>query len=332
MSRFKTQLPSYCALLRSKVFPSSPFSDISSPSSSRSGSPDNSHNPVLTHPHPKHKALSRKTSPLPSRHESALPSVPVLSTTSHRERSKSKSTNTTATTSTSGTTRTKGDSSARALARERSRSLSVSLAQEEEARKRAGSAGVSNKKRVLNKEISMSRVFKPKPKTKSNPIDPGSGSSITGNNNNPNLTNSALDRGVSEANGVERTRVRSRSSIRDEGITLVDDTPVKLRPARTKSSSYSQSCAGTSLGGPSTGTTNSGSGTGSNSGMKRGNEPTLFAMDEEEFWNPPGTSGRFPLRSLSVSGDLSDEDFGSGKEGEGGVEKGSFGNASSTAP
>lgn len=53
-------------------------------------------------------------------------------------------------------------SKARQLARARSRSLSVSLAQEQEARERASTA--PPKKPMLNREISMSRTFKPKPK------------------------------------------------------------------------------------------------------------------------------------------------------------------------
>lgn len=49
------------------------------------------------------------------------------------------------------------------LSRARSRSLSVSLAQEREERERSVGVG-PGKKRLLNREVSMSRAFKPRPK------------------------------------------------------------------------------------------------------------------------------------------------------------------------
>jgi hypothetical protein len=132
-SRFKTQLPDACALLRSKVFPSSLFSDdASNASTSRHVSPEPELKP------------SKKPSGARVPSSSRFPS-PALSTSSR-------------------TTITKSKSDTHALIRSRSRSLSVSLAQEKE-RERAASAA-PQKKRVLNREISMSRAFKPKPKDK----------------------------------------------------------------------------------------------------------------------------------------------------------------------
>ncbi len=56
----------------------------------------------------------------------------------------------------------------RSLARARSRSLSVSLAQEREREEHDRSVGIGpNKKRLLNREVSMSRGFKPRTKTTS---------------------------------------------------------------------------------------------------------------------------------------------------------------------
>ena len=57
--------------------------------------------------------------------------------------------------------RTQDDPGKPNTSRSRSRSLSVTLAQDSDAR-RAGSVGA--KKRLLNREVSMSRNFKPKPK------------------------------------------------------------------------------------------------------------------------------------------------------------------------
>lgn len=123
--RFKTQLPGLCSLLRSKVFPDSPFSDTDTVTASRSPSPE------LLDPQPD----TRKPSPGPST------SVPT----------------------------SKSDS--RSLTRARSRSLSVSLAQEREERERSASIG-PGKKRLLNREVSMSRAFKPRPKGVSKTVEP----------------------------------------------------------------------------------------------------------------------------------------------------------------
>ena len=112
--RFKLLLPGLCSLLKSKVFPNSPFSDIDTATTSRSSSPE-----------------------LP-----VVPSLPMSSSD--------------LVTSTA---------SSRSLSRVRSRSLSASLAQEREARERSVSIG-PGKKRALNREVSMLRTFKPRPKPK----------------------------------------------------------------------------------------------------------------------------------------------------------------------
>ncbi|KAK0444404.1 hypothetical protein EV421DRAFT_1890578 [Armillaria borealis] len=89
---------------------------------------------------------------------------------------------------------------ARSLARSRSRSLSVSLAQEKE-RERAESVGAISKKRVLNREVSMSRVFKGKPKPK-----------------------------VEEVTKEQPKPVVPKPI--HEGVTLVEATPVKPKPQK----------------------------------------------------------------------------------------------------
>src|ERR1700728_705678 len=110
--RFKSNLRDLTALLRTKVFPHSPFSPPPSPLRPRS--------PPSQHP-----------SPGSSRAVSTLPLVP----------------------STRG-----GDPPIRS----RSRSLSISLAQEQEQDANARAAARTTKKRVMNREVSMSRVFKGK--------------------------------------------------------------------------------------------------------------------------------------------------------------------------
>ncbi|KAG7447555.1 uncharacterized protein BT62DRAFT_993235 [Guyanagaster necrorhizus] len=88
----------------------------------------------------------------------------------------------------------------RSLARSRSRSLSVSLAQEKE-RERAESVGTNSKKRVLNREVSMSMVFKGKPKPK-----------------------------VKETHKEQPKPMEPKP--KNEGVTLVEATPVKPKPPK----------------------------------------------------------------------------------------------------
>ncbi|PPQ69371.1 hypothetical protein CVT26_002526 [Gymnopilus dilepis] len=163
---FKSILPEVCAALRAKVWPSSPFSDEED---------DSPEQPV--------PAQTRTFSKAPS--SSRLPS-PTLSTSS-RMSSKSKITTTTST--------------SRTLSRSRSRSLSISLAQEREEREKASNA--ASKKRILNKEVSMSRVFKPKPK---------------------------LQQAEARSVKTEAPAPPPKSKGPDLGVTLVEETPVKPRP------------------------------------------------------------------------------------------------------
>ncbi|TFK38249.1 hypothetical protein BDQ12DRAFT_705609 [Crucibulum laeve] len=166
--QFKGQQPGLCALLRSKVFPSSPFSD------------DNSAG-----------TISRSPSPEPARATSKLRAASPASSSRYSSPAPS------------ATSQTKED--ARALARSRSRSLSISLAQE---RERATSAGPS-KRRVLNREVSMSRVFKPRPKK-----------------------DQAPDKGKSKDASKEKLQPK-----KDVGTTLVEDTPIKSARAMPRSGS-----------------------------------------------------------------------------------------------
>ncbi|KJA13217.1 hypothetical protein HYPSUDRAFT_209728 [Hypholoma sublateritium FD-334 SS-4] len=152
---FKPQLPDLCALLRSKVFPSSPFSDTEGDG-----------------------ALSDTAEPQAS--TSRLPS-PVASMPPRTAN----------------------------ILRSRSRSISVSLAQEQKERDRASTA--PPKKRILNREVSMSRVFKPKPKR---PVE--------------------VDVVKSKAPAP------SKPPPRDNDIILVDETPQKPRTASVRTMSFGQ--------------------------------------------------------------------------------------------
>jgi hypothetical protein len=167
--RFKAQLPELCALLHSKVFPDCPFSDDLSDSLSRSSSPAID-NEVTTSKAPQKRA---KSSSRASAHNQSLFPRP----------------------STTGTMTT-------SFPRSRSRSLSVSLAQDVDTR--SVGVGIIPKKRALNREVSMSRVFKEKPARKDS-------------------------EGKEE---VARTKVKAPtpSNSKDDaglGVTLVVATPVK---------------------------------------------------------------------------------------------------------
>ncbi|KAF6759540.1 hypothetical protein DFP72DRAFT_136106 [Ephemerocybe angulata] len=162
---FKSSLPDLCRLLRSKVFPHSPFSDDeSNASTTRASSPTDDTQPV--------------------------PRAPSTSGT-RRQSSKASS----------------KPPDARALDRARSRSLSISLAQEREQ-----SAANANKRRMGTREISMSRVFKPKLKSATSQL--------------------------SEKQPQGSTQSQASQSQAKYGVTLVEETPAK--PARDRTASFSQ--------------------------------------------------------------------------------------------
>ncbi|EKM81190.1 hypothetical protein AGABI1DRAFT_105979, partial [Agaricus bisporus var. burnettii JB137-S8] len=167
---FKTPLPEMCSLLRSKLFPASPFSDDSdadTATASRSPSPEQDK------PQVDQMETSEGTSALlPPNHDS------------------------------------------RSLSRARSRSLSMSLAQEKEERERSVGVG-PGKKRLLNREVSMSRAFKPRPKTSSK---------------------------LSEA--PQESQARANED--DSEIILVEDTPQKPRVAHNKQIAQFQDAASSS--------------------------------------------------------------------------------------
>jgi len=178
--RFKNHLPDLCAALRSKVFPSSPFSDPEDDAETHSTAPTSRNGSIEPQPIPKPRAPSRSLSTHAIPHAPSTSSSPTLSASSR------------------ATTATKAN---RALARSRSRSHSVSLAQEQEERERLLNEA-QPKKRILNREVSMSRVFKPKAA--------------------PSKT---------ETKRSERPplQMELKGKKLDLGVTLVDETPEKPR-------------------------------------------------------------------------------------------------------
>ncbi|KAK7049733.1 hypothetical protein VNI00_005764 [Paramarasmius palmivorus] len=106
---------------------------------------------------------------------------------------------------------------------ERTRSLSASLKEEEMERRRAQSVGQSSR-RVLNREVSMSKSFKAKP-----PIQ-------------PTAAKTAVDPPVKPAPAV-------KSEAKNEGVTLVEATPMKPKETRvrTLSRTFSQTQTQTQL-------------------------------------------------------------------------------------
>jgi len=174
--RFKSKLPEQCTLLRSKLFPNSPFSD-------------------------------EPPSPGPSTEKSISGS-----------RSRHSSSTTAAGPQSSGATK----------APVRARSLSVSLAQEKE-KERAASVGANQDKalqRALTRQISMSRVWKGKDRSRT--------------------AVSQADTKVFAATAkriIGRTDSQSQSSQPRvaPAITLVTATPVKKPPPRAKSNASARS-------------------------------------------------------------------------------------------
>uniref|UniRef100_A0A0W0FPN7 DNA replication regulator Sld3 C-terminal domain-containing protein n=1 Tax=Moniliophthora roreri TaxID=221103 RepID=A0A0W0FPN7_MONRR len=232
--QFNSILPESCELLRSKIFPNSPFTDtededeISRPKSSdqvtRSSSPG-------APPPPKRVRTDSITSV--TRHPS-----PALSTTSSRKSSSR-------------------PPEPRKL--ERTRSLSASLREEELERRRAQSVGHSSR-RVLNREISMSRSFK----AKAQPTTSQSQTAVK--------------------TPVEPKPATVKPESKDEGITLVEATPVKPKEARVKtlSKSFSQTQAQLQLAPSDSPTT-------SKRTISRVVSQTSTVVEEEE-WQLPGSN------------------------------------------
>ncbi|KAH6912184.1 hypothetical protein BKA70DRAFT_1266916 [Coprinopsis sp. MPI-PUGE-AT-0042] len=230
---FKAKLPHLCTMLRSKVFPSSPFGDTDTESGG-SGLDDDlptSQNGVSQRPPSMSRAESSSTkhSAPSSRAISRAPSMSrATSGTSSRalSRAPSISRNDSQTSRTTASAKTH----ARELARARSRSLSVALGQE--SRDRATSVGVNsvaaagaNRRRPLTKEVSMSRAFKPKPAAPKPPIAGAS---------SQNLSSDA-------PNGKGKEREKEKPA----GPTvLVEETPVIQR---TKSFAFGVGTGGAGL-------------------------------------------------------------------------------------
>ena len=197
-ARFKSKFPESCKLLRSKVFPTSPFSDSESVST-RKASPE----PIAS------------TSPTTTYVRTGVPLRQSLSRTASTSFSRTSSLSKPCPSPTHTTVSTTSNSS-RTLVRSRSRSLSLSLAQEQEEHAAAVAAAVEQKKKGrLNREVSMSRVFKNKGKGKNKEADGGK-------------TNEGVPGATLKIEPPKVPKVEKPSQI-DNGVTLVEETPVKSR-------------------------------------------------------------------------------------------------------
>ncbi|KAF5372305.1 hypothetical protein D9615_009315 [Tricholomella constricta] len=120
-------------------------------------------------------------------------------------------------------------SKARLLVRDcdRSRSLSVSLAQERERERERSVTTLVPKKRVLNREVSMSRAFKPnskaRPSQEEEEAEEGENVSKAG----------ARRKGGQRMRGAKK---EPTTTTKDEGVLLVEATPTRPKFARSQSS------------------------------------------------------------------------------------------------
>ncbi|KAJ3869282.1 hypothetical protein EV359DRAFT_30423 [Lentinula novae-zelandiae] len=256
---FRLTLPNFCDLLRSKVFPNSPFSDDEDEQQEQiHGSQQTSTESASPSPEPPSKRNRTATLDGASDPQERYPS-PALSTTSTSFRP--------------------------ALQRDRSRSLSVSLAEEAEERQKAKTTGsVASKGRVLSREVSMS--FKSKIKA-------------------PEMKNIAAASSFLESDTRRRepeTRsIKREPSMNDVATVLVEATPMK--PIRTVSLSQTRTQ------GPSLATK-----------LFPRMPSMLSSVNEEEVWNPPGSSSPDVL-SLTPTKDAgstgsTEEHFMDGMEGD----------------
>ncbi|KAJ7114114.1 hypothetical protein C8R44DRAFT_231200 [Mycena epipterygia] len=165
--RFKTTVSAQTTLLRSKIFPHSPFSDFSDSEDERATSPDIS--------------ASRARSVTAEASSSSAVSAPRKTLAEP--------------------------------ARSRSRSLSVTLAQEREReQQREGSVGA--KRKVLNREVSMKRAFKPR--------DRDAKSVETERKEKERAEEQQ------RAEDARQAAIREKQE-RSQGVTLVAATPVKSK-------------------------------------------------------------------------------------------------------
>ncbi|PPQ65150.1 hypothetical protein CVT24_011045 [Panaeolus cyanescens] len=239
--RFKDKLPELCALLRSKVFPVSVFSEEeltepevnppkpakAAPASERPPKPSLSRQPSMSlQKQPGINGNPRALSRAPS--NASLASHRALSRAPSRSRVPSPlpfDNDVQMADDTSSQVPTKSASSLPA-GRTRSLSLSQSLAQEQRDRERGTTLHApsnARKRAVLTREISMSRSFKRK------------ASGILGESQGDGVTAVKRDtKEKQEAIAREKEKERKKREL-EVGVTLVEETPVKrprLEPTR----------------------------------------------------------------------------------------------------
>ncbi|KAK1232095.1 hypothetical protein PQX77_004753 [Marasmius sp. AFHP31] len=215
--QFKSLLPEQCSLLRSKIFPQSPFTDEEDEPESQVTPPVDV-GPAETRPTKRARTISNLAPPK-SASTSRFPS-PALSTTSSHVDSKQR--------------HSSKQPESRKL--ERSRSLSLSLAEEERERKRAASTGPS---RMLTREISMSRSFKNITKAQQQAGSESQGTALKpGVEVKPAKSTSSKDAGVTLVEATpakpKEMKVRALSRAASQSRTLVPESPTKPSTGLTR--------------------------------------------------------------------------------------------------
>ncbi|KIY44978.1 hypothetical protein FISHEDRAFT_77009 [Fistulina hepatica ATCC 64428] len=212
---FKTTLPLVCELLRRKVF-KSPVFDVEDDEDSRTElTPFERENP-FKRARSSSRALSTDRLFDSTMRASSPRAMSPIAEDSHRTRHTSPAPSITSHASSVSKTnaahaRLGSVSTVRALTRERSRSLSVSLAQEE--KEKAERVRAPSKKRVLSREISMTRILKdPKMKWTANPVVPIGGGKVL-------------------RSGPPKETDEPKRRKPDDGVILVGDTPRKPKPS-----------------------------------------------------------------------------------------------------
>ncbi|KAL1715115.1 hypothetical protein EV715DRAFT_208119 [Schizophyllum commune] len=198
---FKSTLPDLCALLRSKVFPHSPFSDEESEDEGVFGGSR------------AQRARSQTYD------DDVFGSQADFRTSSSKPHAHSAQ----ARVSSSQTRTSTSQSHARQLARARSMSLSQSLAQEEA--DRAAGAGVK-RKREISREVSMSRILRPGKSARGDRGDTPGSRGITPGAGSRGLTPGVGGRSLTPMVEDSRTKEKAKKE-KELGSVLVGDTPVK---------------------------------------------------------------------------------------------------------
>ncbi|KAH8827309.1 hypothetical protein DL96DRAFT_1681104 [Flagelloscypha sp. PMI_526] len=230
--RFKDTLPDLCALLHSKVFPSSPFSDDDNDDNDASSEFENLEQenrlseipapaPISAPAEDKVNQLKRARSAsraLLEQHRAPKPKPKPTLSIQPKDLSETRRPSPSPNSASSATARIPPPSNVRKTSTSsslsRSRSLSVSLAEE----KRSRSVSIGPQRSALTREVSMSRSFKPGA-SQAKAKDKDEASSGVG----------AAGKKRKEEEEAKKLALKRAQSQAKFGMTLVEETPVKTR-------------------------------------------------------------------------------------------------------